>query len=120
MSATWQRSQPIVFRSTSSSTALDTRFPRAVSGEAYDRFARAMWPQAQRWIRKHSYRFAGVDLTVDDAHDVLHTAASIDLARPLYAQEQRLLSELLHTEWTHLTQSAEIVPEIPTFLLTRR
>jgi hypothetical protein len=120
MSAHWQRSQPIIFRSTSSSTALDTRFPRAVSGEAYDRFARAMWPQAQRWIRKHSYRFTGVDLTVDDAHDVLHSAASIDLARPLYAQEERLLSELLHTEWPHLTRPADIVPEIPSFLLTRR
>jgi hypothetical protein len=27
---------------------------------------------------------------------------------------------LLQTEWPHLTRPADIIPEIPTFLLTRR
>lgn len=120
MSTTWRRNQPIVFRPMSSEAPLETRFPRAVAGEEYDRYARAMWPQAQRWIRKHWHRVAGGDLHIDDARDILRSVAAIDLTRRLYAQEERLLGEILLAAWRDLSDRRDVVPEIPSFLTVRR
>jgi hypothetical protein len=104
----------------SSEAPLDTRFPRAVAGEEYDRYARAMWPQAQRWIRKHAHRVAGGDVPMEDARDILRSVAGIDLARRLYQQEERLLSEILLSAWRDLVGRRDVVPEIPSFLTARR
>jgi hypothetical protein len=104
----------------SSSRPLDTRFPRAVAGEEYDRYARAMWPQAQRWIRKHWHRVSGGQLPIDEARDVLRCVAGIDLTRRLYAQEEQLLGELLQSAWYDLGGQRDVAPEIPSFLVSRR
>ncbi len=120
MTPTWRRTQPISFRPTMRETPLDTRFPRAVAGEEYERYARAMWPQAQRWIRKHWHRVAGGGITIDEARDVLRAVASIDVARRLYAQEERLLGELLQGAWYDLAGERDVAPEIPSFLVQRR
>ena len=120
MSPTWRSAhpQPILFRPTLSDTPLDTRFPRAVAGEEYERYARAMWAQAQRWIRKHWHRASG--LAMDDARDLLHAVAGIDLARRLYAQEERLLSEVFQGAWHDLSGQRDVAPEIPSFLVARQ
>ena len=47
----WRRNQQLAFQPMSGVAPLDTRFPRAVAGEEYERYARAMWAHAQRWIR---------------------------------------------------------------------
>ena len=119
MSPNWRRTQPIHFRPMASDAPLDTRFPRAVAGEEYERYARAMWPQAQRWIRKHWHRVAS-GLPMDDARDLLHCVAGIDLARRLYAQEERLLSEVIQGAWHDLSGQRDVAPEIPSFLVARR
>jgi hypothetical protein len=119
MSPSWQRHQPIAYRPMSGDAPLDTRFPRAVAGEEYDRYARAMWPQAQRWIRKHWRRVSGGSLMMHDAREVLHSVASIDVSRRLYAQEEQLLTELLHSAW-HDLGARDVHPEIPSFLVARR
>lgn len=117
MSAAWQRSQPIVFRPAIGEQPLDTRFPRAVAGEEYQRYARAMWPQALRWLRKHMHRVTGGDVTMEDARDLLGSVASFDLARRLYPQEVRLLAELLQTNWPTGGRAPDVAPEIPSFLV---
>jgi hypothetical protein len=120
MSPTWRRKQPIAFKPLTSVAPLDTRFPRAIAGEDYERYARAMWPQAQRWIRKHWHRVAGGLISMDDARDVLRSVAGIDVTRRLYSQEERLLSELLQTAWFDLAGKRDVAPEIPSFLVARR
>ncbi len=120
MTPAWRRTQPISFRPTTRETPLDTRFPRAVAGEEFERYARAMWPQAQRWIRKHWHRVAGGGIAIDEARDVLRAIASIDVARRLYAQEERLLGELLQGAWYDLAGQRDVAPEIPSFLVSRR
>jgi hypothetical protein len=120
MSPTWRRPQPIAFKPMTSEAPLDTRFPRAVAGEDYDRYARAMWPQAQRWIRKHWHRAGGGTISMDDTRDVLRSVAGIDLARRLYAQEEQLLSELLQSAWYDLAGQRDVAPEVPSFLVANR
>lgn len=120
MSPTWRRSQPISFRPMSSTAPLDTRFPRAVAGEEYERYARAMWPQAQRWIRKHWHRVSGGEMTMHDARELLRSVACIDVARRLYSQEERLLGELVQSAWFDLAAQRDVAPEIPSFLVTGR
>lgn len=120
MSAAWRRRQPIAFRPMSVEQPLDDRFPRAVAGEDYERYARAMWPQALRWLRKHLHRVTGAELTLDDARDVLRSIGSFDLARRLYPQEERLLAELLQTNWPSGQRPVDITPEIPSFLVAKR
>lgn len=118
---TWQRSQPIAFQPMSGVAPLDTRFPRAIAGEEYDRYARAMWPQAQRWIRKHWFRVATRALSAQDAQELLRCIAGMDVARRLYGQEERLITELLQTAWRELGDRTPAPGvEIPTFLTARR
>lgn len=119
MSPTWRRNQPIAFRPHASDAPLDTRFPRAVAGEEFDRYARAMWPQAQRWIRKHWHRITA-DLGVEEARERLRMLAMFDIGRRLYAQEEHLLGELLQTAWHDLRQRRDVAPEIPSFLVPRQ
>jgi hypothetical protein len=95
----WRHSQRIAYHSGPRDIPLETRFPRAVAGEEYDRYARAMWPQAQRWLRKHWYRLTPHDLSVQDAQDVMRCLAAFDVARRLYGQEERLITELLQHVW---------------------
>jgi len=78
----------------------DSGFPRAVPGEDYERFGRAVWAQGQRWLRRVSPLVAERLPSMHDARDVLRTAAMTELGRALHEQEERLLGELLHADWT--------------------
>jgi hypothetical protein len=94
------RSRSMLFRRSAPPAPLDNGFPRAVPGEDYERFGRAMWAQGQRWVRTVSHLIAERSLSMHDARDVLRGAAATELGRALHEQEERLLGELLHAEWT--------------------
>ncbi|HEY4219610.1 MAG TPA: hypothetical protein VGM67_20900 [Gemmatimonadaceae bacterium] len=95
----------------------DARFPRAVAGEEFDRYARVVWSQAQRWLRRNWHRVTGLDVTMHDARETLRAVAAIDVARRLYPQEEQLLSEILQEAWNDPERRMlDIVPEIPSFL----
>ena len=111
MSPRWRRRHSAALRRPSSKTELDTTFPRAVAGEEYDRYARAVWAQGQRWIQEHWSRI-GPERTMHDARDLLRTLAVREVARLLNPQEEQLLGELLRANWKEQT-----APEIPRFLI---
>lgn len=114
-----RQNRRIAFRPTGAVTVVDTRFPRAVAGEDYERFTRAMWRQAERWFHRHAHRISGPEIVMHDARDVLWSVASVDLTRGLYPQEERLLSDLLQHMWPtrRADPAVPAVPEIPSFLV---
>lgn len=94
---------------------LDARFPHAVRGEDYSRYAAATWGQAVRWLRREPVR--GVEHTPHDVYAVLHAAAQRHLERDLYPQEEQLISELVQREWDAIVaERLRASPEIPRFL----
>lgn len=97
----------------------DESFPRAVAGEDYDRYSRAMAKHADQWVVAHLTRLSGVAIEPQELRDRLRTAAAAELRRDLNAQEERLLSDVFqrHTEAANPTERVE--PEIPSFLLKR-
>ncbi|HEY9228808.1 MAG TPA: hypothetical protein VIP11_19305 [Gemmatimonadaceae bacterium] len=98
--------------------SVEARFPSAIAGEEYARYARAMRVQADEWFRRHSGRIAAPDLSMHEARDILWSVAATDLTRRLYPQEERLLSDLLQKAWpARAAELAQIEPEIPSFLL---
>jgi hypothetical protein len=100
------------------SNLADAAFPSALAGEDYDRYARSVWRQAERWLSRSAHRIARESIAMHEAREILSSIASQDLARPLHLQEERLLSELLQKEWTGLTrQPDDLRPEIPSFLM---
>jgi hypothetical protein len=116
MLTTRRHVQPLPFRS-SNESGNETRFPRAVAGEQFDRYARVVWSQGQRWVRKHWHRVSGSELTMHDARETLRAYAAIDLSRRMYPQEEQLLSEVLQEAWqADAREMPDIVPEIPSFL----
>ena len=119
MLTTRRQVRTLPFRS-STQGGPDTRFPRAVAGEEFDRYARVVWHQGQRWLRKHWHRVTGPDvLSMHDARETLRAAAAFDLSRRLYPQEEQLLSEVLHEAWNDASRTMpDIVPEVPSFLRT--
>ena len=90
----------MLFRRSAPPAPLESGFPRAVPGEDYERYGRAMWAQGQRWVRQRWHLAAERSLSMHDARDVLRTAAMTELGRALHEQEERLLGELLHAHWT--------------------
>lgn len=96
-----------------------TRFPRAVAGEDFDRYALAMLRPAERWIAEHLLDEGSNGLGMDEVRDILQSIAAEELERTLYPQEERLLSELLHAKWPANDHPAagRIRAEIPSFLL---
>lgn len=120
MLTTRRRVLPLPFRP-SAESGPDSRFPRAVAGEEFDRYARVVWSQAQRFIRRNWYRVTGADVTMHDAREILRSVAAIDVSRRLYPQEEQLLSEVLQEAWNDPERRAmDIVPEIPSFLRSAR
>jgi len=111
MSPRWRRRHSVALRRPSSEAELDTTFPRAIAGEEYDRYARAVWAQGQRWIHEHWPRAAS-ERTLHDARDLLRTLAAREVGRLLHPQEEHLLGELLHASW-----EKHAAPEIPNFLI---
>ena len=120
MLTTRRRVLPLPFRP-STESGPDSRFPRAVAGEEFDRYARVVWSQAQRFLRRNWYRVTGLDVTMHDARDILRSVAAIDVSRRLYPQEEQLLGEVLHEAWNDPERRVlDIVPEIPSFLRAAR
>jgi hypothetical protein len=121
MLTTTRSNRRIAYRSTGPDIVPDSRFPRAVAGEEFERYARATWRQAERWFRRNKARVTDPTLTFEHARDILWSVASVDLGRRLYPQEERLLSEMLDFEWLDIMRAAAAFdPEIPEFLRHRR
>jgi hypothetical protein len=97
----------------------DESFPRAVSGEDYDRYARAMAKHADQWVVSHLSRLHGVAIEPHELRDRLRIAAGAELRRELNAQEERLLREVLQRHPEGANPTAHVAPEIPSFLLKR-
>jgi hypothetical protein len=97
------RRSPVVFHATPTSTgalaALPTLFPAAVAGEQYERYAKSVWAQANRWLTSHWADAAATPATALDVRQKLRSVAAADVKRHLYAQEEQLLSEIVHAAW---------------------
>jgi hypothetical protein len=113
-------SRPRPFRAVAPEPAHDESFPRAVAGEDYDRYARAMARRADEWLVAHLERLHGVAIDADELRSRLRAAATTELRRELYPQEERLLSEVLQRRPDAGSASERVQPEIPSFLLTKR
>jgi hypothetical protein len=107
---------PIV-RPTVPETSHDESFPRAIAGEDYDRYARAMAKRADQWVLAHLSRLNGSAIEVQEFRDRLRQAAVVELHRDLYGQEERLLSEVLQRHPDATAPAERVEPEIPSFLL---
>jgi hypothetical protein len=97
----------------------DASFPRAVPGEDYDRFARAMIWQGERWLR---IQISDEKMRATETHELrvmLRAVAVAELQRDLHDQEERLLSELLQQRTDTAGRRESVEPEIPSFLLGR-
>lgn len=115
MSPRWRRRHSVALQRPSSEAELDSTFPRAIAGEEYDRYARAMWAQGQRWIHGHWPRVTGItasERTMHDAADLLRALVAREVGRLLYPQEEQLLGELLHANWKE-----QVAAEVPSFLI---
>jgi hypothetical protein len=99
--------------------ASDESFPRAVPGEDYDRYARAMAKHADQWLVAHLDRLSGVAIEAHELRERLRLAAVAEMRRELNAQEERLLSDVLQRRPDAGQPSDRVEPEIPSFLLRR-
>lgn len=99
--------------------AHDESFPRAVAGEDYDRYARAMTKHADQWLHVHLARLSGAPLEAQELRDRLRSAAVTELRRELHPQEERLLSEVFQRRPESTNPADRVEPEIPSFLLKR-
>src|SRR5262249_45344360 len=112
--------RPGVATSVAAPTAViaDSRFPSAVAGEDYARYTRGVWRRGERWLARRAHQIAGKSIGVNEAWDILWTAAARDLERRLHPQEERLLAELLQQAWPALQRWPDDgEPEIPAFLI---
>ena len=97
---------------------LDSRFPRAVPGEHYDRYVRSVWPQAERWLARSAHAISHVAKDAPEAREVLCALAARDLERRLHSLEELLIGELLRRSWSGSECVADAIePEIPEFLI---
>lgn len=117
MFAKRRNTRPKSFRAVTEQ-AHDESFPRAVAGEDYDRYARAMAKHADQWLDAHLSRLSGTSVDAQELRSRLRTAAVTELRRELHAQEERLLSEILQRRPDPLN-TTKVEPEIPSFLLKR-
>jgi hypothetical protein len=99
----YNRRRRIAFASTGEPPTIDFQFPRAVAGEDYERYARSMWRQADRWFQQHAWMAASV-AEMQEAREIMWAVANASIGRALYPQEERLLSELLHAHWDLLSR----------------
>ena len=84
-------------------------FPRAVAGEDFERYARAMRRQSTVWVERHWSNIALSGVSMHDVRETLRSMASSELGRALRQQEELLLSAVLHETWTG---RGEAVPDI--------
>jgi hypothetical protein len=79
--------------------APEIRFPAAVAGEQYERYAKSVWAQAHRWLALHWPQASERASTALDVRQRLRAVAATDINRHLYPQEEQLLSEIVHASW---------------------
>ena len=106
-------------RATDPASLDDEPFPRAVAGEDYDRYSRAMAKDADQWVVAHLSRLSGAAIEPQELGDRLRSAAVVELGRPLNTQEERLLSEVFQRRPEAANPMERVEPEIPSFLLKR-
>jgi hypothetical protein len=70
-----------------------------VAGEQYERYAKSVWAQANRWLSSHWARASERATTALDVRQRLRAVAAVDINRHLYPQEEQLLSEIVHASW---------------------
>ena len=99
------RRAPVSFHADPPVAAPDVHFPAAVTGEQYERYAKAVWAQANRWLSVHWARAAERATTVLDVRQKLRAVAAVDINRHLYPQEEQLLSEIVHASWAASSSS---------------
>jgi hypothetical protein len=97
----------------------DEPFPRALAGEDYGRYSRAMAKDADQWVVAHLSRLSGAAIEPQELGDRLRSAAVVELGRPLNTQEERLLSEAFQRRPEAANPTERFEPEIPSFLLKR-
>jgi hypothetical protein len=93
------RRAPVPFHAAPSVAAVEARFPAAVAGEQYERYAKSVWAEANRWLSVHWARAAERATTALDVRQRLRAVAAVDINRHLYPQEEQLLSEIVHASW---------------------
>lgn len=93
------RRAPIAFHATPAVAATEARFPAAVAGEQYERYAKSVWTQANRWLAIHWAQASERATTALDVRQRLRAVAAVDINRHLYPQEEQLLSEIVHASW---------------------
>jgi len=105
-------------RSASQIAVPDSSFPRAVAGEHYDRYLRAVWAQAERWFSSAAPRINHIATDTHAAREILCALAARDVGRRLHALEERLIDELLLKSWSKSERVPGVIePEIPNFLI---
>jgi hypothetical protein len=93
------RRAPVSFHAEPSAPAPEIHFPAAVAGEQYERYAKSVWTQANRWVAAHWSRASERATTALDVRQKLRAVAAVDINRHLYPQEEQLLSEIVHASW---------------------
>ena len=93
------RRAPVPFHAAPPLAAAEARFPAAVTGEQYERYAKSVWAQANRWLSIHWTRAAERATTALDVRQRLRAVAAVDINRHLNPQEEQLLSEIVHASW---------------------
>ena len=93
------RRAPVAFHAAPPVAAAEARFPAAVAGEQYERYAKSVWAQANRWLTVHWARASEHATTALDVRQRLRAVAAVDINRHLNPQEEQLLSEIVHASW---------------------
>jgi hypothetical protein len=101
------RGAPVKFHASPPVAPPETLFPAAVAGEQYERYAKSVWAQAHQWLSVHWSRASDQATTALDVRQKLRAIAATDIKRHLYAQEEQLLSAMVHASWTVKTGADE-------------
>ena len=101
------RRPPVARVATETPTASRLVFPGAVAGEQYPRYVKSVWAQAQRWLVKHWPTAIVGAATALDVRVKLRAIAAREIRRHLYAEEEQLLSEIVHGAWTSAARDHE-------------
>jgi len=100
------RRAPVSFHADPPVAEPEIHFPAAVAGEQYERYAKAVWAQAQQWLAMHWARASERAVTALDVRQTLRSVAANDINRHLHPQEEQLLSEIVHARWAEHDASA--------------
>jgi hypothetical protein len=101
----------VKFQSGSVKAVPETRFPAAVAGEQYARYAKSVWTQAHQWLNAHWAHAAQTAASALDARQKLRAIAATNVNRHLYPQEEQLLSEIVHAAWNAAAPATDVSTE---------